>query len=208
MLAHIRPLFEWFDLKLDISFCFHYSPALCLASVSFKCPPFTESPFARSRCYLLRCRVDARHQRALPLLHSSYWLMRQTITLLLPRIQPCTVSLCRLLQVPAGRWPFPTLSLQSLRRCLDPYPAVSFQCTCPLLPGRQRPHLKRDRFGTPTLSPAMQLQQGRASRGCSHSIIFRLPRSLDPQIAPTAEAQSLQGSRAVYTTHSSVGYLP
>jgi hypothetical protein len=38
--------------------------------------------------------------------------------------------------------------------------------------------------------------------------MFRLPRSLDPQVAPTAEAQSLQGSRAVYTTHSSVGYLP
>ena len=38
--------------------------------------------------------------------------------------------------------------------------------------------------------------------------MFRLPRSLDLQVAPTAEAQSLQGSQAVYTTHSSVGYLP
>ena len=64
--------------NLTFLFCFHYSPAQCLASVSFKCPPFTESPFARSRCYLLRCRIYARHQRALPLLHSSYWLMRQT----------------------------------------------------------------------------------------------------------------------------------
>ena len=45
-------------------------------------------------------------------------------------------------------------------------------------------------------------------RGCSHSLMFRLPRSLDLQVAPTAEAQSLQGSQAVYTTHSSVGYLP
>ena len=50
-----------------------------------------------------------------------------------------TTGLCRLSPVPAGRWPFPTLSLQSLRRCLDPYPAVSFQCYCPFLPGRQRP---------------------------------------------------------------------
>ena len=119
-----------------------------------------------------------------------------------------TTGLCRLPQAPAGRWPFPTLSLQSLRRCLDPYPAVSFRCTCPLLPGRQRPHLKRDRFGTPKILPAMQLQQGRASRGCSHSLMFGLPRSLDPQVAPTAESQSLQGGWAVYTTHSSVGYLP
>jgi len=61
-------------------------PALCLVSVTFKCPPFTESPFARSRCYLWRCRVYAQHLRALPLLHSSYGLMRQTKTLLLPRI--------------------------------------------------------------------------------------------------------------------------
>ncbi len=38
--------------------------------------------------------------------------------------------------------------------------------------------------------------------------MFRLPRSLDPQVAPTAEAHSLQGGRAVYTTHSPVGYLP
>jgi hypothetical protein len=36
----------------------------------------------------------------------------------------------------------------------------------------------------------------------------RLPRSLGPQVAPTAEALSLQGGQAVYTTHSSVGYLP
>lgn len=57
-------------------------------------------------------------------------------------------------------------------------------------------------------TPAMQLQQGILFRGCSHSLMFRLPRSLDLQVAPTAKAQSLQGSQAVYTTHSSVGYLP
>ena len=56
--------------------------------------------------------------------------------------------------------------------------------------------------------PVMQLQQGDLFRGCSHSLMFRLPRSLDPQVAPTAEALSLQGGQAVYTTHSSVGYLP
>ena len=54
----------------------------------------------------------------------------------------------------------------------------------------------------------MQLQQGDLFRGCSHSLMFRLPRSLDLQVAPTAKAQRLQGSQAVYTTHSSVGYLP
>ena len=56
--------------------------------------------------------------------------------------------------------------------------------------------------------PIMQLQPGYIFRGCSHSLMFRLPRSLDPQVAPTAEDLSLQGSQAVYTTHSLVDYLP
>jgi len=56
--------------------------------------------------------------------------------------------------------------------------------------------------------PIMQLQPGIYFRGCSHFFMFRLPRLLDPQVAPTAVALRPQGSRAVYTTHSSVGYLP
>jgi hypothetical protein len=43
-------------------------------------------------------------------------------------------------------------------------------------------------------------------RGCSHSVMFRLPHLLDPQVAPTAEAQSLLGSRAVYATQCPCGY--
>ncbi len=34
--------------------------------------------------------------------------------------------------------------------------------------------------------PVMQRQQGQIYRGCSHSVMFRLPCSLGPQIAPTA----------------------
>jgi hypothetical protein len=57
--------------------------------------------------------------------------------------------------------------------------------------------------------PIMQLQPGILFRGCSSaSGGFRLPCSLDPPVAPTAEALCLQGGRAVYTTHSSVCYLP
>ncbi len=48
----------------------------------------------------------------------------------------------------------------------------------------------------------MQLQQG------NHFFMFRLLRSIDPQVAPTAEGLTPQGGQAVYTTHSSVGYLP
>ena len=43
-------------------------------------------------------------------------------------------------------------------------------------------------------------------RGCSHSLMFRLPHLLGPQIAPTVEAHSLLGSRAVYATQRTYGY--
>jgi len=62
---------------------------------------------------------------------------------------PCTLGLCRLLPVPAGKRPFPTLSPQSLYRCLDPYPAAFLRCSYPLLPEGLRPHLREQRFGTP-----------------------------------------------------------
>jgi len=63
-------------------------------------------------------------------------------------VVPRSGSLCRLSRVPAGPWPFPTLSLPSLWRCLDPYPAVFVRCLCPFLPQRQRPHVTGNTFGT------------------------------------------------------------
>ena len=41
---------------------------------------------------------------------------------------PGPAGLCRLQRAPAGRWPFPALSLQSLPGCPDPYPAASLRC--------------------------------------------------------------------------------
>jgi hypothetical protein len=49
------------------------------------------------------------------------------------------------------------------------------------------------------LPPVMQFQQGPDYRGCSHSLRFRLLRSLGPPIAPTAD-ENHPGGRAVYTT--------
>ena len=51
--------------------------------------------------------------------------------------------------VPAGNRPFPTLSPQSLYRCLAPYPVAFLRCSYPLLPEGLRPHLREQRFGTP-----------------------------------------------------------
>ncbi len=88
----------------------------------------------------------ARSQSALPDLRRSYWLMRQTKTLLTTSVVPISTSLCRLLRAPAGRWPFPTLSLRSLHGRLGPYPATTEQCTCPFLPTRHRSPLRVKRI--------------------------------------------------------------
>src|SRR5271157_1894855 len=53
--------------------------------------------------------------------------------------------------------------------------------------------------------PAMQLPQGAYFRGGSHSLRFRLLRSLGPHAAPTA-ALVEPGRRAVYTTHLPAGH--
>ena len=71
---------------------------------------------------------------------------------------PLATGLCRLLPVPAGRWSFPTLSPQSLRRRLDPYPAELPRCSCPLLPQGQRPRVRTNTLGARN-TPVMQLRQ-------------------------------------------------
>jgi hypothetical protein len=55
---------------------------------------------------------------------------------------PCTLGLCRLSPVPAGKRPFPTLSLQSLYRRKEPYPVASLRCPCPFLPEGLRSRLR------------------------------------------------------------------
>jgi len=149
-----------------------------------ECPPFTESLFARKRCYLQRHGVS-HHIR-----ESYLPFIAPTGSCARPKPSSClgvTLAhqvLCRLLRAPAGRWPFPTLSLQSLRRCLDPYPAVFSWCSCSLLPRRQRPHLRRHKFGTPN-HPCNATSTGNHFRGCSHSLMFRLPHSLVPCLKNT-----------------------
>jgi hypothetical protein len=81
-------------------------------------------------------------QRALPLLQRSYDLMRQTKTLPPPPVVPWSAGLCRLLPAPAGKWPFPTLSLRIFPWALGPLPRWSPWCTCSFLPMELRPPLR------------------------------------------------------------------
>jgi hypothetical protein len=55
---------------------------------------------------------------------------------------------------------------------------------------------------------AMQLQRRPLFRGGSHSVMFRLPCLLAPQVAPTAQARSPTGSQGVYATQCTGSYLP
>ena len=105
-----------------------------------RCPPSAESPFALSRCYLSRGDIECHLEGRYP------FVIAHTDSCAGPkpshRFQfPLPMGLCRLLPIPAGRWTFPTLSLDSLCRCLDPYPAMSSWCTRPFLPRRLRLHI-------------------------------------------------------------------
>ena len=87
-----------------------------------------------------------------------------------------------------------------------PAPQCSPSARARFFPGDNGLTLRRRGSAHQTL-PAKQLHQGGDFRGCNHLLMFRLPRSLGPQVAPTAEAQCLQGGQAVYTTPHP-GWLP
>ncbi len=112
--------------------------------------------------------------------------MRQTETLSPPPVLPWQVNLCSLLRVPARSQPFPSLSLQSIYGCPDPYPAVISQCFCPFLPGKRRSHDTGQSFDSREY-PCNAISTGEGYRGCSHSFMFRPPYQLDLLIAPATE---------------------
>jgi len=124
--------------------------------------------------------------------------MRQTNILSQSRFSPCTKSLRRLWRIPAGGWPFPTLSLRSLyRRLVRTPPRLNgaivrffpFSIGLPLDVRRSA----RENF------PTKQLHMGRRSRGCNHSLTFRLPYSLGPPTVLTIKELYPSGHRTLYT---------
>ena len=119
-------------------------------------------------------------------------------------VGPRTPGPCRLSPVPAGGWPFPTLSLQSLRRRLDPYPAASLECTCPFLPREHRPHATEDAFGTRNC-PCNATSTGSRISGLQSFVYLQAPTLARP---PDCIHRSIfvLGGRAVYTTHRPGGY--
>jgi hypothetical protein len=112
-------------------------------------PPPAKGPFARSRFYLSRRNVSCITSEGITPPSSLIWAHATDQNPSVDFSFLYTAGLCRLLPVPAGSWSFPTLSLQSLHRCLDPYPGVPLRCVCPFLPGESQPHKRCTKFGTP-----------------------------------------------------------
>jgi len=148
-------------------------------------PPSAQSPFAWCGCYPLPGCPRRAPQRALLLLHSSYGLMRQTTVLPTPRwslgggvLAGCRESLLDhgpsrhyLCHLCGGAWTHtPPCSLGAY---------IHFFPNDSGLTSRET----RSAHGR---TPARRLPQGALLRGCSHSLIFGLPHSLDLQVAPTA----------------------
>jgi len=117
---------------------------------------------------------------------------------------PWSWGLCRLSRVPAGPWPFPTLSLPSLWRCLDPYPAVFVRCTYPFLPQRQRPHVTRNTFGTRE-NPCKATSTGSAVSGLQSFADVQAPPLARP---PDRSHRSPQTGRPGRLHHASPEGLP
>ena len=138
MLAHIHLSGSWFVLQLSIHWRFQRSLALWPAVVPIRCPPSTESPFARPGCYPFRSDfhvTSARVTRPSSLIRAHAPDQNPPADL----ASAYTAGPCRLQQAPAGSWPFPTLSPRISPWMPGPLPRRRQGCNCPLLPLTHRP---------------------------------------------------------------------
>ena len=157
MLTHIHPSRLRFTCRTRPIFNGAVNPGT--ASGAAQGPPDAQSSFARTKGLSRTARRLAPRQRALPLLHRSYELMRQTKFLPVASARLIPLSLCRLLSVPAARWPFPALAPQLFPQMPGPLPRRFSWCTYPLLPRRHRPSPRVDRLGN-TRTSVLRLLYG------------------------------------------------
>jgi hypothetical protein len=137
---------------------------------------------------------------ALPSPHRYYGLMRQTSPLSRPTHYGLVRESLQVAACPCWDEALPDVISPICVEVLGPVPRRASTVRLPVSSRRTSasPHVQQVRRADTSamIATAMTNQ----FRGCSHSFMFRLPHLLDPQIAPTAEAPSPLGSRAVYTT--------
>jgi hypothetical protein len=145
---------------------------------------------------------------ALPGPQRSYGLMRQTSSLSRPTHGGLVRESWQVAAYPCWDEALPDVISPLGVEVLGPVPRRASAVLVPVSSRRTSasPHMQEVwRAETAAMIATSMAHQ---CRGCSHSLLFRLPHWLDPQVAPTAEAQRLLGSRAVYTTPWPCGYPP
>jgi hypothetical protein len=144
--------------------------------------------------------VSPRPRPACPGPRRSAGLRRQTSTLARPPPEGLVRQSWPVAACPCGEAALPAVSASSSGEGLGPVPRRAAAGPWPV-PARRTSaspdgHEVR-RAATPAL---MATALPTRLRGCSHAGLCRRPPVLDPQVAPTAEAHSPLGSRAVDTT--------
>jgi hypothetical protein len=205
MLTHIHPSLHWFTCKSRPFFNGLVYPGS--VSRTIQDPPRAQSPFARWRRYLHRRDV---HSTASEGITPPSSLLRTHAPDQIPPV--LFVTLIR--RVFAG-------CCQSLledgpsRRYLSNPCIGAWTLTPGCLSGASIRFFPKSSSLTsvapssahPTIA-AMPLQRRPHFRGGSHSVMFRLPCLLAPQVAPNAQARSPTGSQDVYATQWTGSYLP
>ena len=205
MLAHIHPCLHWFACEARP--IFNGIATLAQSPGLSKARHVPRAPSPDGGVTSIGAMSLALRRRELPLLHRSYGLMRRTKTLPLISafpIQRVFAGCCQCLlgdgpsrrylcNPCTGAW---TLTPGCLSGASVRFFPESYSLTT-VAPGSAHP-----------TTVAMQLQRRPLFRGGSHSVMFRLPCLLAPQVAPTAQARSPTGSQDVYATQWTGSCLP
>src|SRR5271157_3411368 len=170
------------------------------ASVATECP----EPLCPRRALPPAGRSRRPPGRALPLRPRSYGLMRRTVTLPAPPVVPLCARSLHVFVSPCWATVLPTLSLHPCAGAWTHTPPSSSSALVHFFL-EDTGLAPREPCSVDGSIPAMQLPQGAVFRGGSHSLRFRLLRSLGPHAAPTA-ALAEPGRRAVFTTHLPAGH--
>jgi len=169
--------------------------------------PGAKSPFALSGCYPLRGGVSHHLERHYPLI------IALTGSCARPKPSRCfrspyAAGLCRLSPVPAGSWPFPTLSPQVFPQVPGPLPRWDPMVHMPVSSHRTSAFPKLQEGRLPHLIRTATSVRD-CLRGCSHSVMFRPPGLLTTQVAPTAVPHQRNWAAVTFTSeHPTVRYLP
>lgn len=205
MHAHIHPARLRFTTPLAIGSVDHHIELKVSGGVTRMAITVPRAPLPRWGVTPPRV-VYPQPRPALPGPHRSYGLMRQTSSLSRPTHCGLVRKSWQVAAYPCWDEVLPEVISPICVEVLGPVPRRASSVQLPVSSRRTSalPYVQEVRRAeTPAMIATSMTNQ---FRGCSHSVMFRLPHWLDPQVAPTAEAQSLLGSRAVYATQCPCGY--